>query len=145
MDEHDFVFWILMAMQLARTEPRQPLVMQGYWEFAMEFAMEHFQIKKPRDKARREFRRWRMSPAGHSRARAIERFREKARQERRELSTEKNAVQGRLCEFSSWTSVLDSLNSRFWDFVCRSETEIISPKFSGRLGLRKFECDDRTR
>ena len=37
----------------------------------MQFAMEHFQTKKPRDKARREFRRWRMSPAGHSRVRAI--------------------------------------------------------------------------
>ena len=37
----------------------------------MQFAMGHFQTKKPRDKAGREFRRWRMSPAGHSRARAI--------------------------------------------------------------------------
>ena len=31
----------------------------------MRFAMGHFQTKKPRDKARREFRHWRMSPAEH--------------------------------------------------------------------------------
>ena len=35
--------------------------------------MEHFQTKKPRDKARREFRRWRVSPAGYWGARAMRR------------------------------------------------------------------------
>ena len=31
----------------------------------MQFAMGHFQTKKPPYKAGREFRRWRVSPAGH--------------------------------------------------------------------------------
>ena len=105
MDEHDFVFWILMAVQLARTELRQLLAMRtserfsmykGYREFAMKFAMEHFQIKKPRDKARREFRRWRMSPAGHSRARAIERFQEKAKRERDRAFNRKKCRMGQI-------------------------------------------------
>ena len=73
MDEHDFVFWILMAAQLARIELRQPLVMQGYWEFAMEFVMKHFQTKKPRDKAKREFRG---STSATGRALACARYRE---------------------------------------------------------------------
>ena len=62
-----------MAMQLARTELRQPLVVQGYWEFAMQFAIEHFQIKKPRDKVRREFRG---STSATGRALACARYRE---------------------------------------------------------------------
>ena len=61
------------------------------------------------------------------------------------LSIEKNAVYARFWEFSSWTSVLDSLNPSFQDFSSRFVVLQISPKFSGRLGLWKFECDDRIR
>lgn len=73
--------------------------------------MGHFQTKKPRDKARREFRHWRMSPAGHWGALPYEAGFGKIKTRIGEsLSMEKNAVYARFWEFSSWTSVLDSTN-----------------------------------
>ena len=108
--------------------------------------MGHFQTKKPRDKARREFRYWRMSPAGHWGALPYETgFGKIETRIAVSLSMEKNAVYARFWEFSSRTSVLDSLNLSFRDFLSRFIVSQVSPKFSGRLGLWKFECDDRIR
>ena len=112
-----------MAVQLVRTELRQPLVMQGYWEFAMKFAMEHFQTKKPRDKARREFRRWRMSPAGQSRARAIGRFREKPGSKMRITFNRKNLHIGQICGIlvvDKRPRLVESQVSGFSISLCRS-------------------------
>lgn len=83
--------------------------------------MEHFQTKKPRDKAGREFRRWRMSPAGHWGALPHEAGFGKIEISISEsLSMEKNAVYARFWEFSSRTLVLDSAESNFQEIPSRS-------------------------
>ena len=114
------VFWIALCKR--------------FREFAVWFAMEHFQLRKPRNKSQAESRGL-TSEAGRATARTrYEGFGKKLGQKCESLSRGKNAIYARFWEFSSWTCVLDSTNLTF-------SGNLISPSSTTNLAkiLRKAQ------